>query len=206
MITAFFLRHGPTEENKENRIQGQQPGTVIVRDTEVYLSAVTPLLREKRINLLVSSDLERAVVTMRMLKNFLLLPEAKEVVTPLLREKAMGYYEGMLWHEVPKAFQEQRGQELYNFRQFGGESNDDVLMRVKSFLRHVALQYPNLHVCCVTHAGWLRQLVQVASQSDVFTDGWTNRTAIYETGIGPVGELKYFHPIKIQAELPEENE
>lgn len=206
MTTIFFLRHGPTKENKENRIQGQQPGNIIVRDTEQYLAAVIPLLRDKQIDLLLSSDLERAVKTRTMLKGFLQLPQLKESITPLLREKAMGFYEGMIWEEVPAAFQDQRGQDLYNFRQFGGENNEDVLQRVQSFLQHTALQYPHQHVCCVTHAGWLKQLAALAQSEAVASDGWTMRTAIYEAGLGPVGKLSYFHPIPIKAELPDEDD
>lgn len=205
MTIAFFVRHGPTKENKEGRIQGQQPGTLLIRESEAYLSAVVPLLREKSPTYLLSSDLDRAVETRDILERFLQLPNDKMGTMPILREKAMGFYEGMLWKDVPEAFKAQRGQELYDFRQFGGENSEDVLDRVRTALRLLAQQYPNERVCCVTHAAWIEQLVHLADSQGTLPDGWSKRTAIYEAGIGPVGQLQYFHPINIEAELPEED-
>lgn len=202
MTTAFFLRHGPTLENGEGRIQGQQPGTLLLRETEQYISAIVPLLRQKNPQILISSDLERAVKTRNILKEFLQMPNIKEGAMSLLREKTMGFYEGMLWAEVPPEFKEQRNQAKYDFRKFGGENDEDVANRVATALRKLAQQYLNQRVCCVTHAGWLKQLVLLADQKGVLPDGWTHRTAIYEAGLGPIGQLQYFHPIAIEAELP----
>lgn len=202
MTTMFFLRHGPTQENREGRIQGQQPGTLLIRETEQYISAITPLLREKSPSVLLSSDLERAVKTREVLKTFLQISTLKEGSTPLLREKAMGFYEGLLWTEVPETFRAQRNQRNYDFRQFGGENEEDVTARVVEALRRFAQQYSNMRICCVTHAGWLGALVSLADKGGILADGWSDRTAIYEAGVGPIGQLMYFHPIQIEAELP----
>lgn len=206
MTTIFFLRHGPTKENLEGRVQGQRPGTLLIPETERYIAAVTPLLREKKIQLLLSSDLERAMKTREILRGFLMQPEVKVGLSPLLREKAMGFYEGMLWADVPPAFQEQRGQSTYNFRTFGGENDIDVADRVRAALQEFARRYPNMRIACVTHAGWLNQLVRIADSQGVLPNQWTNRTAIYESGLGPVGQLSYFHPVNIVAKVEVEQE
>jgi len=201
MTTVFFLRHGPTVENREKRIQGQQPGTLLVPETERYIAALVPLLREKKINFLLSSDLERAVGTRRILKSFLLHEGIKEGISPLLRERAMGFYEGMLWSEVPQDFREQRRRSAYNFRSFGGENARDVRQRVEYALRKFAVRYPNQRICCVTHAGWIKELVRIADNQGILPDQWSDRSAIYEAGIGPIGQLQYFHPIDIEANV-----
>ncbi|MEX1997321.1 MAG: histidine phosphatase family protein [Candidatus Andersenbacteria bacterium] len=206
MTTVFFIRHGPTLENKEGRIQGQRPGTLLISETERYLAALTPLLREKKIDVLLSSDLGRAIATRTVLKNFLLQESLKEGMSPLLREKAMGYYEGMLWTEVPLTFQEQRGKDTFDFRTFGGENDEDVRQRVRYALREFALRYAKLRICCITHAGWIKQLARIADEQGIIPDQWTNRSAIYEAGIGPVGQLQYFHPVKIEAHFEYEGE
>lgn len=206
MTTVFFIRHGPTEENVAQRIQGQSPGTLIIPETERYLAAIVPLLRTKSPTLLLSSDLDRAVRTRQVLKTFLQLPNLKDAVSPLLREKAMGLYEGMLWSEVPADFQEQRGQSNYDFRRFGGENEEDVRKRVQEALRQISQRYPDTRIVCITHSGWLRQLVQLADKAGILPDGWTNRTAIYEGGLGPIGQLQYFHPINIKAKYQTEEE
>lgn len=207
MTKVFFLRHGPTQENGEGRVQGQRPGTLLIPDTEKYIAAVAPLIREKKVHLLMSSDIDRAVKTREILRQLLMQPDVKVGISPLLREKAMGFYEGMLWADVPPAFREQRGLSAYNFRTFGGENDEDVAERVKAALREFARRYPNMRIACVTHAGWLNQLVRIADSQGVLPNQWDNRTAIYEAGLGPVGQLLYFHPINIIAKVnldPEE--
>jgi broad specificity phosphatase PhoE len=201
MTTVFFLRHGPTQENKDGRVQGQRPGTLLIPETERYIAGIVPLLREKQITVLLSSDLERAQQTRMILKSFLLLPNVKEGISPLLREKAMGFYEGMLWSEVPAGFREQRGKETFDFRTFGGENSSDVQQRVRYALREFAVRYPNARIACVTHAGWLQQLVLIADAEGILPDQWSDRSAIYEGGLGPVGQLRYFHPVSIEAQL-----
>ena len=201
MTTVFFMRHGPTVENSEGRVQGQRPGTLLVAETEHYVAAIVPLLREERLNLLISSDLQRAIDTCGILKSFLQQPTVKEAISPLLREKAMGFYEGMLWQEVPNDFRELRGKSEYNFRTFGGENDSDVRARVQRALHEFAVRYPLLRIACVTHAGWLKQLVALADQAGVLANQWDDRSAIYEAGIGPVGQLKYFHARDIQASV-----
>jgi broad specificity phosphatase PhoE len=170
------------------------------------LSAVTPLLRKKSPQIILSSDLDRAVRTARILRKFLQAPNLRNIVSPLLREKAMGFYEGLLWSEVPPEFQAQRGKSDYDFRKFGGENEEDVRDRVKEELRRISQSYPNMRVVCVTHAGWLRQLVQLADTAGILTDTWTDRSAIYEAGLGPIGQLQYFHPISIKAGVDIEEE
>jgi broad specificity phosphatase PhoE len=198
MTILYLLRHGPTVENGENRIQGQRPGTLLIPETERYIAALSPLLKGKGIQMLLSSDLERAIQTRDILKKFLQQPSLKEGVSSLLREKAMGFYEGMLWSEVPEQFREQRGKNNYDFRSFGGENEIDVHARVEAALWEFARRYPNMRVCCVTHSGWLNQLVSLADNVGVLPDQWSNRSAIYEAGLGPVGQLRYFHPLEIE--------
>jgi broad specificity phosphatase PhoE len=201
MTTVFFLRHGPTVENAEGRVQGQRPGTLLIPETERYITAVIPLLRGERLNMLLSSDLQRAVDTRDILKSFLQQPDIKDGVSPLLREKAMGFYEGMLWEEVPSDFQELRGKSTYDFRTFGGENDNDVKSRVKKALREFALRYAQLRLVCVTHSGWFEQLVLIADTAGVLSNQWDDRTAIYEVGVGPVGQLQYFHSRSIKASV-----
>lgn len=199
MTTVFFLRHGPTVENAEGLVQGQRPGTLLIPDTERYLASILPLLANERVDMLLSSDLQRAVETRDILKAQLQRPELKDGVSPLLREKAMGFYEGMPWNEVPNDFRELRGKSVYDFRTFGGENDNDVKARVKKALREFALRYAQLRLVCVTHAGWIEQLVSLADAEGVLNNQWDDRSAIYEAGIGPVGQLQYFHSRSIEA-------
>ena len=203
MTTAFFLRHGLTQENHDNRIQGQLHGTLRIMDTERYIAAVVPLLRQKSPNVILSSDLDRAIHTRRILKTFLQIADANERKLPLLRERAMGYYEGMLWEDVPAAYREEMQKHEYDFRPFGGESNDDVRARVQATLKLLGKEYGGKKVVCVTHAGWLHELVAVAGKSESIEDGWTHRQCIYEVTIYPDGAIDSILPIQLVASVPE---
>lgn len=188
-------------ENAESRVQGQRPGTLLIPEAERYVAAVVPLLREKKLDMLLSSDLQRAIDTRDILKRFLQQPDLREGISPYLREKAMGFYEGMLWQEVPNDYRELRGRSNYDFRTFGGENDLDVLGRVKAMLREFSLRYPTLRIACVTHAGWLEQLVALADKAGVLANQWSNRSAIYEAGVGSMGKLQYFHALNIEASV-----
>lgn len=199
MTTAFFLRHGPTRENKENRIQGQQHGTIELPDTERYIAAVVPLLRKAQPNVILSSDLERAVRTRDVLRAFLQIPLARDGSLPMLRERAMGYYEGMLERDVPESFRRELESHNYDFRKFGGENSDDVRERVRLTLKMLNTDYKQSRVACITHAEWLHQLVYLADEDGIFNDDWSNREAIYSADIGPEGTLERFDTILIEA-------
>lgn len=201
MTTVIFLRHGPTQENHDGRIQGQRPGQLLWRETEVYISAVTPLLRPKNPSLLVSSDLERAVSTRQILKDFLQLPDIPEVTLSSLRERSVGAYEGKLWTEIPAVLQAQRGKSTYDFSVCGGEKSAEVAERVAATLHYLAREYTDTHICCVAHACWLQQLFHLVSQA-ALPDDWFDRTAIYETKLASNGAISKFDLMQIQAKLP----
>jgi broad specificity phosphatase PhoE len=206
MTTVLFVRHGPTRENREGRINGQQPGELLIPETERYVAAVMPLLAQRRPTWLISSDLARAVATRDMIKKFLQMSAIQVATTPLLRERAMGFYEGLRWDEVPALVQEQRQKQGYNFRLFGGESQEDVRERVRFALRELAQRYPNQCVCCVSHAAWLWELVSLAPQPSAVPDRWTQRTGIYEATLGNKGQLESLQllPIVASVVIPED--
>lgn len=203
MTTVTFLRHGPTLENQQGRIQGQQHGQLLIRETEAYLSAITPLLREKQLVALASSDLERATVTRRILKDFLQLTGVTEETLSLLRERSVGTYEGKLWTEIPLELQQLKGKSRYDFSVCGGENSVEVAERVAETLKYFAREYGEGQVCCVAHACWLQQLFHLVSHEDLPPD-WFDRTAVYETQLGRDGTVQEFQLIQIQAKLPQD--
>lgn len=201
MTTVTFLRHGPTQENRDGRIQGQQHGKLLIRETEAYLAAITPLLRDQNPQLLVSSDLERATATRSMLKNFLQLADVTEETLSLLRERSVGTYEGKLWTEIPLKLQQQQGEGQYDFSVCGGEKSEEVAERVRETLKYFSREYTDSQVCCVAHACWLQQLFHLVSPDSLPSD-WFDRTAMYQTSLSATGDIDDFNLIQIQAKLP----
>jgi len=206
MTTAIFLRHGLTVENREDRLQGQQPGSLLVPEAERFLAGVVPLLREKKINVLISSDLDRAIDTRDILHTFLQLPYVQVDESKLLREISAGVFEGMLWPEAPAHLKQQRQHGGLDFRSGGGENEADVRERVKAFLKLISGQYLNQRLCCVTHAEWMGQLVAVAGHAGDLPKQWVDRLVITECGIADSGTITYLEPISIRAyvDLPDQ--
>jgi broad specificity phosphatase PhoE len=203
MTTVIFLRHGPTKENVEDRIQGYGQGTLLAHETEQYLAAVLPRLRAANPTHLVSSDLARAVGTRQMLKQFLQVPDISEEALPLLRERGMGSFEGYLWATVPANIRAERDKDTYDMRSYGGESDADVLQRVQQALEYLATHYPQTCVCCITHAGWLQQLARLDPSAQPLPDVWTRRNGLYEAAIKENGKLHQLKLIPLKAKLPD---
>lgn len=201
MTTVTFLRHGPTKENVEKRIQGQQPGTLLIPETERFLTAAIPVLRENNIDVVACSDQSRGLATRDILMTFLMNPDIKTVVTPLLRERCLGSFEGKLWADVPDSFSEQHFQPDFDFRPFGGENSDDVRNRIKNLLQMFAQEYSNRHICCVTHAGWMRQLIVIAGEAGALSEQWRDRTVLAEATLHENGSLEKLSPSPIEADF-----
>jgi hypothetical protein len=115
----------------------------------------------------------------------------------------MGFYEGMLWGDVPEAFRDEMQRHEYDFRRFGGESNDDVRARVQATLEILGRDYGGKTVVCVTPSCWLHELISIANLKGIIEDGWTNRQAIYETSIEFDGTLVSVNPIQLLAKVSE---
>ncbi|MDP3997070.1 MAG: histidine phosphatase family protein [Candidatus Andersenbacteria bacterium] len=198
MTNVFFLRHGPTLESQEGRLLGQHHGTILPPQTERYAAAVAPLLRAQKVQLLLSSDLARAQETSHILAKF--FPSGiKEANQPLLREKNLGFYEGMRWSATPADFQKTRHQTEYDYRPLGGESDEDVVRRVKQTLKELANRYPNMTVACVTHSGWLQQLAKLAGQDLTLPGQDKGEIVIIETNLNPDGTIKSLTPTNTAA-------
>lgn len=193
-----------TLENKEGRIQGHLPGNVLLSNTERYLAGLIPLLRKKKPQVIISSDLERASKTREVLKKFLNLPdELEEREWSLLREVSMGWYEGRLWTEVPESVKKKNGESDYDFTEYGGENKKMVRERVERTLLDMAERYSGKVVVCVTHAGWLRELVDYIKHEKGLAEGWKRRSAIYEASVDSKGTVVSFEPVDIKAYVKE---
>ena len=103
------------------------------------------------------SDLERARQTARLV---LAGRELAAIPTPLLREIALGEWEGLTVDEVRGQYPgeyERRGADMAGYRTPGGESFGDVQARAVRFLR--SLEPLSGDVLAVAHGGFNRALL-----------------------------------------------
>lgn len=147
-MTVYVARHGQTEWNAENRVCGI---------TDIALSekgiaqadALAEQVKEKNIEIIISSPMKRAVATSRIVSEKCHIPMMTD---DRLVEQNYGVYEGV-----------DRSDELFlaNKRNFAyrypnGESMMQVAVRVYTFLDEIKEQHDSKNVLIVSHGGVCR--------------------------------------------------
>ena len=138
----YLVRHGQTEENKANILQGHLPGHL----SEEGLAQARQLrdeLKEAHFDALLCSDLQRCRDTAAILNEAHgLQPE----YTPLLRERDWGPFTGM---DILKA------RTLIDDR---AETMDALFRRARTFLTDTARRFDGCLVLVVSHGLFCRVL------------------------------------------------
>lgn len=151
MTTFLLVRHGQTDWNLERRVQGHADRP-LNETGRAQAHALADELDGTTIDAVYSSDLARALETARILGRRLGLPVA---VTPDLREKHFGTWEGLTDQEVLSRFPHAREGPWGD-----GETTDEMTERVVAGLRRIAAAHPGGQVLVVAHGGPLRALLR----------------------------------------------
>jgi probable phosphoglycerate mutase len=157
MTRFIVVRHGETRWNLEARIQGHGDSPL----TEIGLAqadALAARLATERFDLLVSSDLGRALGTAQRIAH----ATGHEIVPdPRFRERAFGCAEGLTYgemdHQFPEAFSHVRETDP-DYRMPGGESRRELYERVREGFEALARDHPQRSVAVVCHGGVLAAL------------------------------------------------
>lgn len=155
MKQVFFVRHGESEANA----LGICAGHIDVALTEKGLEQARRAgrgLREsgQTIDLIISSPLQRALVTAREIAECLGYPEGAIILQRDAMERYHGNMEGRPMHE-------QNGMSDTDLVAHGAESETKLLMRAKRLLRFVA-DRPEPSILIVSHNQFGRSLVAYA--------------------------------------------
>jgi broad specificity phosphatase PhoE len=155
----WLVRHGQTDWNAAGRIQGHTPTQLNAIGCD-QAAALAAQLAGKRFAAIWSSDLPRASQTADALAKPHNLPVQ---LTPDLRERSFGKYEGASSDEIRSARTalglEQTG-DLADWTGMPGiESNDSLWSRVAAFLQSLSSRYPDDDVLVVTHGGVLSRAI-----------------------------------------------
>lgn len=155
MTLIAFLRHGPTEWNRERRLQGRSD-LPLLEESHAWLAAhrLPPPFDRARVHV---SPLQRARETAAALG----LP--RPAIEPALIEMSFGAFEGrnlaLLRDELGDGLRENEARGL-DFRPPGGESPREVRARLARWLAAMAgAGEPQL---AVTHKGVMRCLLTLA--------------------------------------------
>lgn len=169
MVTLYVIRHGETEWNVANRVQGGQDSSLTAQGIKDVLRLKDQLdgLTWKAVY---TSPRERALHTAK-----LLYEQQNQIIQDhRLREMSLGSFEGMTWKEIRT---KNRLQYYYywnkpdRFTLPCSERFIDVKKRVKQFLKHVKETYEEGNILIVTH-GVIIKIIQLIEQKKTIQHLW----------------------------------
>ena len=151
MTKLLLVRHGETEDNVAQMMQGQTHGRLTANGI-----AQAQRLSHRKVDVFVSSDLQRSIDTCRILAE----PYGKDVVTtPLLRERDWGSFTGQHIPDIP----------LNDPWPDDIESLDALKRRAADFLSFVKENYEGKTVVAVGH-GIINKAIQAVHFGKVMRD------------------------------------
>lgn len=158
----YLFRHGETDWNKEQRIQGSTDVPLNERGVEQAHSLI-PLFKKLSPEIIYSSDLKRAYHTGEIVANSLGVPILKD---ERLREAFFGEAEGKTISEVKQLFQDDIWEKFKIFStknsslKFpGGESRGDSVKRMRAVIEELVSSNQYQRVGIATHGGVVRNLL-----------------------------------------------
>lgn len=155
MTRLIVWRHGNTDWNAVNRVQGQTDVPLNERGREQARSAA-PLIAALRPDAVVSSDLSRAADTAAALAALTGLPVRTD---PQLRERYYGQWQGLTMTEVSERFPAEHARWRAGDPDPGCEVEtlDDLGKRVGTAFQAAADAFPGGTVVVATHGGGARE-------------------------------------------------
>jgi len=163
MLRLLVVRHGQTDFNAQRRYQGTTD--VALNATGVrQAEALAQRLRADVIDAIVSSPLERALQTARIIAQA--VPRDMQVMEHF-RERSVGVYEGLTSEEVKVKYPDLWGQRLtrqMNQTPPGGETMLEVGCRVLEGLGQLKERHSNETVVLVTHAFVARMIYGIINR------------------------------------------
>ncbi|CAL8242090.1 unnamed protein product [Merluccius merluccius] len=134
-FSLTIVRHGETQYNRDKLLQGQGVDTTLSETGLRQAEAVGLYLRDVMFNVVYSSDLRRTCQTAEQILGSNASRSSMELVLePLLRERGFGIAEGRPKEHL-KNMANTAGQSCRDYTPPGGETLDQVQLRVKGFLK-----------------------------------------------------------------------
>jgi len=157
-MRLYLVRHGQTEENASQIIQGWNPGKLTSLGIE-QAERLAQRLKEIRFDAIYSSDSRRAADTARIITQF---HKAPIQFTGRLRERNMGVFQGRHFTEFNQA-QAESGFSEIDFKPEGGENLHEVRNRAASFVESLRKLHLDQTILLVAHGRWNTMLLGALS-------------------------------------------
>ncbi len=156
----FFVRHGETDWNVQKRTQGQSAKTSLNETGRMQAASAASILKAYPIDLVISSDLDRAKETAEIIAKEL---GAEVSFDERLRERDFGVLEGLTREEVEeKGLSSEREKINANRHEKpkGGESWNAVEARMIEALHHHKKNHHHKNIVIVSHGATLKILFE----------------------------------------------
>ncbi|MEW6200356.1 MAG: histidine phosphatase family protein [bacterium] len=151
-LTLYIARHGETQWNLDQRIQGSTDIPLSAHGEE-QAEALAQRLKSVSFDAIYSSDLIRAVRTAEIIKTA--LTPVRVVQDARLRERNWGSMEGLTWEDIinehPDDLRQIKSGNI-DYTPQGGESRLQVINRVLDWLQEISTA-ENSTILVITHGG-----------------------------------------------------
>ncbi|MBL3821763.1 histidine phosphatase family protein [Bacillus cereus] len=170
MMRIYLTRHGQTEWNIENRMQGWKDSALTPEGINNAISLGNSL-KNIEFNTIYTSTSNRAVNTAKLLSK---QNDTSLILNPDLREINMGIWEGKTHEEIKKAYPAQYKNFWENpmyYEPIGGESFKEFVDRVVSVFNTIISTHQEGNILIVTHAIFLKTLLMHVKEESI-TNLW----------------------------------
>ena len=162
---VFLLRHGETDANASDTIQGHLDYPLNDRGL-FQADCAAERLKKESFDVIYSSDLSRAFVTAQKAAG-----GQKIISTPQLREWFLGHWQNLTLPQIKEKFPKEYA--LFaagspDFIPSGGESARDFQKRAGNFLDMLHEKHPGQKILCVSHGGTIKQMLKYVLKLEKF--------------------------------------
>jgi broad specificity phosphatase PhoE len=155
----IIVRHGRTEENENNIIQGHLHGK-LSETGKAQAKKVAERLKEEDIDFIFSSDLDRAKHTAEEIAKF--HPGISLNTREDLRERNWGFFEGKDRNELSK-WKHIKNNDV-EIKKLGLETNEEQRERAKKVIDYFLENYHSKKIVIVSHGRFMKDLIGVLAK------------------------------------------
>lgn len=160
-MKIIIVRHGETEENAADIIQGQSHGTLSKKGIK-QAKKVGERLKDEKINVIYTSDLKRAVDTAKEIhKHHKEIPLIKRKE---IREMDYGKLQDKQKDEINYYYHKENDPNY--FKKNNVESFESVYNRVNTFLQEIIKKHKDENVLIVSHAITIKAIMLVLNNNN----------------------------------------
>ena len=160
-MKIIIIRHGETEENAAGIIQGQSHGTLSKKGIE-QARKVGERLKDEKIDVIYSSDLERALNTAKEIHKHhptIPLSKRKEII-----EMYYGDLQDKQKDEINYYYHKENDPDY--FKKNNVESIESLYERVKKFLDEIQKKHKEETIVIVSHAATIKAIMLVLNKME----------------------------------------